>query len=175
MRLRHVSIALALAVGLAACGGSASMPGSPTAAATTTPAPAGTSAMTGTWVGTAAESGGTTMGMSAGSMGMGMSGGSMGDMTWQLTQTDSGAFTGMVSFAGYHGGGQMSVTGTINGKTGTFTLTMPTGTMPMAGCSGQASGTFDLDTMMVVMRGSYAGATTCLGPFNNGQMSMNRK
>jgi hypothetical protein len=114
------------------------------------------------------------MGMSTGSMGMGMPGGSMGNMTWQTTQTGS-TFTGTVGFANHHGNGPMQVSGTMNGKTGTFTMTMPNGTMPMAGCSGQVSGTFDLDDLMVQMHGSYAGSTTCSGPFDHGQMKMNRK
>ena len=61
------------------------MPAGPTAPSR--PIGTGTAAATGTWVGTATDSSGTTMGMSTGSMGMGMPGGSMGNMTWQLTQT----------------------------------------------------------------------------------------
>jgi hypothetical protein len=49
---------------------------------------------------------------------------------------------------------------------------MPNGTMPMAGCSGQATGTFDMDDMMVKMTGSYTGSTTCAGAFDHGQMTM---
>ncbi len=175
MRLRHVSITLALAVALTACGSTSPAPTSPTPVASTPASPTGASAVAGTWVGTAVEPGGTTMGMSAGSMGMGMPGAQMGNMTWQLTQAADGMFAGTVSFSGYHGAGQMAVSGTLNGKTGTFTMTMPAGTMPMSGCSGQAAGTFEMDETMVLMRGSYTGATTCLGPFGNGQMTMNRK
>ena len=114
------------------------------------------------------------MGMSKGSMGMGMPGGSMGNMTWQITQTGT-TFTGTVSFANYHGSGSMQVSGTMNGMTGTFTMTMPNGTMPMAGCSGQVTGTFDMDDMMVKMTGTYTGSTTCTGPFDHGQMTMSRQ
>jgi len=172
MRVFCISTVLAFAVGVTACGGSSSMPAGPTAPSS--PTGTGTSAATGTWVGTAADSSGTTMGMSTASMGMGMPGGSMGNMTWQITQTGS-SFTGTVSFANYHGNGSMQVSGTMNGKTGTFTMTMPNGTMPMAGCSGQVTGTFDMDDMMVKMTGTYTGSTTCTGPFDHGQMAMSRK
>ena len=172
MRVLCVSTVLAFAVGVTACGGSSSMPTAPTAA--NSPMGTGTSAATGRWVGTAADSSGTTMGMSMGSMGMGMPGGSMGNMTWQITQTGT-TFTGTVSFANYHGSGSMQVSGTMNGMTGTFTMTMPNGTMPMAGCSGQVTGTFDMDDMMVKMTGTYTGSTTCTGPFDHGQMTMSRQ
>jgi len=176
MRLWHVSVMLASVIGFTACGGTASMPTGATAVPTTPSSPTGTgtSAATGTWVGTAVDSSGTTMGMSTGSMGMGMPGGSMGNMTWQLTQTGS-SFTGTVSFANYHGNGSMQVSGTMNGKTGTFTMTMPNGTMPMAGCSGQVTGTFDMDDMMAKMTGAYTGSTTCRGPFDHGQMAMSKQ
>jgi len=174
MRVSHLSVILAFGVVFAACGGSTSMPTSPTSVPSLPSSPTGTSTVSGTWVGSAADSSGTTMGMSMGSMGMGMPGGSMGNMTWQMTQTGS-TFTGTVSFANYHGNSPMQVSGTMNGKTGTFTMTMPTGTMPMSGCSGQATGTFDMDDMMVKMTGSYTGSTTCTGPFDHGQMTMIRQ
>lgn len=107
-------------------------------------------------------------------MGMGMSPSALGNLTWQMTQTGS-TFTGTVGFAGYHGSTSMSVSGAMNGKSGTFTMTMPVGSMPTAGCSGQLSGTFDMDDMMVKMTGVYTGSATCSGPFNNGQMTMTRQ
>jgi hypothetical protein len=175
MRAWQIPTVLVLAVGLAACGGSTSVPASPSPAATPGSTIAtGASAATGTWVGTAVDSSGATMGMSMGSMGMGMPGGPMGEMTWLMTQTGN-TFTGTVSFANYRGNGTMTVSGTINGRTGTFTMTMPTGTMPMAGCGGQVTGTFDMDDMMVQMRGTYSGSTTCSGPFDHGQMTMTRR
>ncbi len=168
MRAWMSVVALVLATGFAGCGGSASNPSNPTPSAQMSP-------LAGTWVGTASDSSGATMGMSTGTgMGMGMAGGSMGDMTWQMTQTGS-TFKGAVGFSGYHGGGQMTVSGTMNGKSGTFTMTMPNGTMPMAGCSGQVNGTFDMDDRMVQMHGTYTGSTTCSGPFDHGQMTMNKR
>ena len=165
---RYAALVVVLAVGVAACGESAS---------TSSVVPsslAGTSAVAGTWVGVATDSSGTSMGMSTGQMGMGMPGGAMGDMTWQLTQT-GGTFAGTVRFAGHSSGGQMRVSGTMNGRAGTFTLTMPMGTMPMAGCSGLVTGTFDMDDMLVVMQGVYTGSTTCFGRFDRGQMRLTRK
>jgi hypothetical protein len=174
MRTWHVALFLTFAAGFSACGGNASMPASPAAMTSTPASPGGTSVVTGTWVGTAADSSGTTMGMSTGSMGMGMPGGSMGNMTWQMTQTGN-TFTGTVSFANYHGNSPMQVSGTMIGRSGTFTMTLPNGTMPMAGCSGQATGTFDMDDMMVKMTGAYTGSTTCAGSFDHGQMTMTRQ
>jgi len=163
----NVSLVFALAFGVTAC--TESRVNNLTAPTSQAEA----AALTGTWVGIATDSSGTSMGMSTGSMGMGMTGGSMGDMTWQLTQT-GGMFTGTARFSGFNGAGQMRVSGTMNGRKGSFTVMMPAGTMPMAGCSGQASGTFDMDDMMV-MHGVYAGATSCSGPFDHGQMTMNKK
>jgi hypothetical protein len=107
-------------------------------------------------------------------MGPGMGMGAPGEMTWKLTQTGN-TFMGTVSFAGFMGAGTMTVTGTMNGKTGTFTMTMPNGAMPMMGCTGATTGTFDMDDMMLVMHGTYAGSTTCHGPFDHGQMTMAHK
>ena len=178
MHVWHIAPVLALMLGVAACGGSSTAPTSPTTAMTTptTPTvstPNGTSTVTGTWVGTAADSSGGMMGMPSGAMGMGMPGNSLGNMTWQMTQTGS-TFTGTVSFAGYRGTSSMLMSGSLNGKSGTFTMTMPNGSMPTAGCSGQVTGTFDMDDMMVKMTGSYTGSATCSGPFSNGQMTMTK-
>jgi hypothetical protein len=175
MRVRRIAPVFALLLGVAACGGSTSTPASPTAT-TMTPtssSPSGTPTVTGTWVGAAADSGGGMMGMSSGAMGMGMASSSLGNMTWQMTQTGS-TFTGTAGFAGYHGTSPMLISGTMNGKSGTFTMTLPTGSMPTAGCSGQVAGTFDMDDMMAKMTGSYSGSATCSGPFSNGQMTMTK-
>jgi len=40
----------------------------------------------------------------------------------------------------------------MNGKAGTFTMTMPNGAMPMAGCSGQVTGPFDHGQMTMTKR-----------------------
>ena len=50
---------------------------------------------------------------------------------------------------------------------------------PSPGCrdggSGQVTGTFDMDDMMVEMTGAYTGSTTCTGPFDHGQMTMTKR
>ena len=84
-----------------ACSGS-SLPTSPSASAT----------MSGSWLGTAADSTGSMMGA-------GMSASMMGNTTWNVTQAGS-TFSGTMQFPGYQGG-TMVVSGTMNGRTGTFT------------------------------------------------------
>ena len=176
MRIPPGLIVVVLSVGFAACGGNTSTPSSPTAAAPAATTPAGmatgtSAAVTGTWVGTAADSSSATTGTC-----MGIPGGAAGNMTWNITETGPGAFVGTMTMQGYGGGRQMQVIGTIDGRTGTFTITMPAGTMPMMGsCGGQVNGTFNLDDMRVQMHGAYTGSTTCFGPFNNGQLTLNRK
>ena len=158
----RVFLALTLVAALAgsACGSGSSMPASPM-----TPTPSGTS-LTGTWVGQALDSSGTMMGA-------GMSASMMGNMTWQITQTDN-SFTGTMQFPGYPGHGPMTVSGTINGSTATFTMTMPSGSMMTATCTAVANGTFDINDLFTQMHGTYAGTNMCGGPFDHGQMSMLR-
>ena len=144
-----------------ACGGNSATPVAPSPPA---------SAITGTWVGTAADSSGSMMGA-------GMSSSAAAAMTWQLTQNGT-AFSGTVQFPGYGAMGMsvsMSVSGTITGKTATFTMTMPAGSMMSGACSATATGSFDMDDLMDQMHGTYSGANTCSGPFNQGQMSMTRR
>ena len=177
MRFWNVLLAASLAAGLAACSDSNNVqPSSPTATVSAPSTPAATvtgisAAVTGTWVGTARDSSGTTPGMC-----MGIPGGATGTMTWNITHSGPGTFAGTVAFSGMPGGRQMPVSGTIDGRIGTFTITMPNGTMPMMGwCGGQVTGTFDLDDMLTLMHGAYDGTTPCAGPFNNGQLTMNRR
>ena len=141
---------------VAACGSQSPAVSSPTSTAT----------MTGNWAGTAADSSGSMMGS-------GMSGATAGSTTWQVTQNGS-AFSGTMHLPGY-GGNAIMVSGIMNGKTGTYTMTMPTGSMSsmMSGnCTSTATGTFDMDDMMTQLHGTYAGTNSCGGPFSGGQMSM---
>jgi hypothetical protein len=147
-----VSAALVAAVGAAGCGSSSSTP-APTPSATM---------MSGTWVGSASDSSGTMMGG-------GVSASMMGGTTWSITQTGNN-FSGTMHVGG-HDGGTMVVSGTMTGRTGTFTMTMPAGSMMMSRCSATATGTFDIDDMMQ-FHGTYAGTNTCTGPFGQGQMTM---
>ncbi|MGE5246498.1 MAG: hypothetical protein ACM3SQ_19910 [Betaproteobacteria bacterium] len=159
---------VAAAVLLAACG-SASAPSGSTPSLPSAPSPA--TSLTGTWVGTAADSSGSMMGA-------GMSASMMNAMTWQITETGN-TFTGTMQFPGYGGmgmgQGRMTVSGTINGTTATFTMTMPDGSMMSGVCSAVATGTFDFDDLMDQMHGSYSGSNTCTGSFGQGQVSMMRR
>lgn len=157
---------LVVALAAAACGGGSSMPASPAAP---TPSVGGnnTTTLTGTWVGQAFDSSGTMMGA-------GMSASMMGNMTWQITQIGN-SFTGTMQFPGYAGRGPMTVSGTIDGNTATFTMTMPSGSMMTATCTAVASGTFDIHDLFTQMHGTYAGTNMCGGPFDQGRMSMLRR
>ena len=159
------AVTLAAALAGSACGNGSSMtgtmPGSPL-----TPM-AATAALTGTWTGQALDSSGTMMGA-------GMSASMMSGMTWQVTQTGN-SFTGTMQFPGYAGRGPMTVSGTINGNTATFTMTLPGGNMMSATCTAVASGTLDIDDLFTQMHGTYAGVNACGGPFDHGQMSMLRR
>lgn len=158
-----LAVALLSALAGAACGSGSSMPTSPMAPT----GPTAGAAVTGTWVGTASDSSGTMMGA-------GMSASMMSNMTWQITQTGN-AFAGVMQFPGYAGGGAMTVSGTINGTTATFTMTMPGGSMMTGTCNAVANGTFDMDSLMTQMHGTYSGSNSCMGAFDHGQMSMTRR
>jgi hypothetical protein len=145
-------IAFAVSVVAAACGSQSAGVTSPSSTAT----------LTGNWVGSASDSSGSMMGS-------GMPGATAGATTWQLTQSGS-AFSGTMRVAG--SGATMMVNGTMNGKTGNFTMTMPMGSMMSSGCTSTANGTFDMDEMMTQLHGTYIGTNSCGGPFEHGQMSM---
>ncbi|MFN7981723.1 MAG: hypothetical protein U0Q11_07685 [Vicinamibacterales bacterium] len=144
-----------LAALTATCSGTSQSPTSPSAAAT----------ISGTWLGAAADSTGSMMGA-------GMSASMMGNTTWNVTQAGS-AFSGTMQFPGYQGG-TIVVSGAMNGRTGTFTMTMPSGSMMSGGCTATATGTFEMDDMMKQFHGSYTGTNSCSGPFSNGSVSMHR-
>jgi hypothetical protein len=79
-----------------------------------------------------------------------------------------------MQFAGYQGE-MMTVAGSLSGTTGTFTMTIPAGSMMLNGCSATSSGTFDMDDLMAQMHGTYVGMNSCSGPFDHGQMSLVRR
>jgi hypothetical protein len=136
------------------------------AGGTTSPTSPSTQTMSGSWVGSTSDSSGSMMGA-------GLSSAQMTNAQWRLTQNGA-SFSGTMQFPGYMMGGTMTVTGTISGHTGTFTMTMPTGSIMMAGCAAIASGTFDMDDMRTQMHGTYSGTNSCTGAFDHGQMSMHR-
>jgi hypothetical protein len=98
----------------------------------------------------------------------------MNNAQWTIVQ-GGGTFSGTMRFPGYTGmmGTPMTVTGTVTGHSGTFMMTLPSGSM-MAACSATASGTFDMDDLMTQMHGTYTGTNSCSGPFDHGQMSLHR-
>ncbi len=130
------------------------------------PGPSSMATLNGTWVGAASDSSGSMMGS-------GMSGTGTGALTWQLTQHGS-AFSGTMHLAGFSDGAMM-VTGSINGKTGSFTMTMPMGSMMSRGCRSTATGTFDMDDLMQEMHGSYEGTNDCGGWYDHGQISLRKR
>ena len=159
--LLPVSI-LSTLLGLAACGAQSPATRNPVG-----PSPSNPSAsLSGTWIGSVSDSSGSMMGA-------GLSAAMMAQMTWQITQTGN-TFTGIMQFPGYSGHGTMTVSGTIDGATATFTITMPSGAMMMASCTATASGTFDVNEFMTQMHGTYTGSNTCTGPFNDGHMNLSR-
>jgi hypothetical protein len=158
MRL-GTAILLAGTVAIAACGGNAA------SSMSTAPSSTASATMTGAWLGTASDSSGSMMGA-------GLTSAMMNNAHWSITQTGN-TFSGTMQFSGYMGG-TMTVNGTMNGHSGTFTMTIPSGSMMMAGCTATASGTFDMDDMMTQFQGTYAGMNNCSGAFDHGQMSMHR-
>jgi hypothetical protein len=78
-----------------------------------------------------------------------------------------------MQFAGYMGGPAM-VSGTMTGHSGTFTMTMASGSMMSGTCAATANGTFDMDDMMTQFHGTYSGMNSCTGSFDRGDMTMRR-
>lgn len=144
--------AFGVLVALVAAGCTAASPAAPTA-----------HTMTGTWTGPASDSTGSMMGA-------GLTSAMMASTTWTVTQNGN-AFSGTMQFPGHMGGG-MTVSGTMNGTTGTFTMTMSPGSMMSGLCSATATGTFDMDDMMTLFHGTYAGTNSCTGPFDHGDVSL---
>ena len=154
-------VPLVLLVGLlaSACGGTSSMsPVSPS------------SGLTGTWSGSSRDTTGQeTMG-------------------WTVTQ-DGNNLSGTMSFSdtgrGMMGNGNM--TGTINGNTVTFHMSVPTNgfTGMMSSCSMAADGQATMSADRRTMTGTYSGTMSgmmsggmmgqsCGGSMNNGQFTLTR-
>lgn len=163
MRMHFFAAIAVAAVSVACVGNGSTSTGMMTPA--TAPTPTASSTLNGTWTGAASDSTGTMMGA-------GLLPPMMGNMTWEITQTGN-TFAGVMRFAGYSGTGTMS--GTISGKTITFTMTMPSGSMMTATCAAAANGTIDMDDLMTLMHGSYSGLNSCSGSFDHGQMTMTHR
>jgi len=154
MRICKTIVLLVALVGAACTNGSGTPMG-----------PSSGQTMSGTWVGAASDSTGSMMGA-------GLTSAMMASTTWTVTQTGN-AFNGTMQFPGHMGAG-MTVSGTINGHGGRFTMTMGAGSMMSGACTATANGTFDMDDMMSNWSGTYTGANSCTGPFDHGVMSMHR-
>lgn len=123
--------------------------------------PSSAASMTGTWSGAASDSTGSMMGT-----------GMMASSTWTITQSGN-VFSGSMQLPGQMGR-QITLTGVMNGHTGTYTITMPAGSMMNGLCSATATGAFDMDDLMTEFHGTYAGMNTCTGPFDHGDLFMHR-
>lgn len=154
MRILTV-MSFAVALTTAACGN--------TQPSMTGPSP--TVTMTGAWTGTASDSTGSMMGA-------GLTASMMDTATWTISQNGT-EFSGTMRFGGYMGGA-FTVSGVMNGHTGTFGMTVPSGSMMSGLCSATATGTFEMDDMMTQFRGSYSGTNSCTGGFDRGQVFMHR-
>lgn len=98
-----------------------------------------------------------------------------GHMTWRLSEVD-GWFAGSVSLLedttsalGYG-----SVTGTVEGTTVAFTVTIPAGgfSAPYAHCSASLTGTATLGRTR--MTGVFSGTNTCSGAVTDGTFTLVR-
>lgn len=152
--MRLALLAILLAGFTIACSGSSTSPTGPSG-----------QTMSGSWIGSTADSSGSMMGA-------GLTSAQMTNAQWMVTQNGT-SFSGTMQFPGYMMGQTMTVTGTMSGHSGRFTMTIPAGSM-MTGCTATASGTFDMDDMMTQMHGTYTGMNSCSGPFDHGQMSFHR-
>jgi hypothetical protein len=126
----HAAVGLALC-GVVACSGDSG----------STPSPDPSLNLTGTWSGTASDSSGS------------------GQMTWQLTQSNS-TVSGTATIDANGTGGRGSVTGTLSGSSLQFTLTFPAGSFdaPYAACATTVSGTSNASA--TVLSGTYTGSST---------------
>jgi hypothetical protein len=165
--MRSGSVPAAILVGLvvSACGMNSSAPMSPSMSM-----PASTANVTGSWSGTSAD----TLGSDR--------------MTWTVTQTGSAMSGTMdVSDTNRNMTGSGTMTGTMNGSTLTFHMSVPAGGFggQMSSCSmgidGQGTMSADGRTMTGTYSGSMSGMMSggmmgqmCGGAMNNGQFTMTR-
>src|SRR5512133_328323 len=158
MPMKQMSLVVLLGVLAAACGGTSST------------SPSGLRSLTGTWSGSSRDTTGQeTLG-------------------WTITQTGNG-FSGTMSFSdtgrGMMGNGTM--TGTVNGDTVTFHMSVPMNGFAgmMSSCSMMADGQATMSADGRTMTGTYSGSMSgmmsggmmgqsCGGAMNNGQFTLTR-
>ena len=144
-------LALAVVSAVACRGGSSS-------STQPSPTPATTANVSGSWSGTASDSSGP------------------GQMTWQLTQTDT-SFTGTATVTDTTTGvsGTGSVSGTVTGSTVQFLITIPGGGFPSpyATCAANVSGSGQATSSTIT--GTYVGTSSCVGTLGSGQFTLNKQ
>lgn len=134
--------------------------------APTTPSPLSTSGATsvsGTWSAVVSDPTGSLMGSGVGGNG--------GASSWTFMQTGQ-TITGSWEAPGMMRG-RLVMTGTFDGHSGTFEMTMPAGAM-MGQCAASARGTFEMSDDHMELRCEYSGTNTCSGPFQHGTMVLHR-
>jgi hypothetical protein len=126
----------------------------------TQPAPTGSSVvnLTGNWGGSVSDSSGP------------------GQMSWQLTQTDT-SFSGTMTMTDASTGvtGQGSVSGTVSGGSFHFSISVRAGgfSSPYASCTADASG--DGQAASATITGTYSGSNSCSGAIASGQLTMQKQ
>lgn len=133
--------------------------------APTAPSPSASDAVSvsGTWSAIAADSTGSLMGSGAG--------GNAVASSWALVQTGQ-VISGTWEAPGMMRG-RVVMTGTFDGHSGTFEMSMPAGGM-MGQCAASARGTFEMSDDHMELRCQYSGTNACSGPFQRGQMVLRR-
>ena len=129
-----------------------------------TPTSANTDSISGMWSATISDSTGSLMGSGVG--------GPSVASAWSIVQNGN-TISGTWSGPGMMMRGQVTMTGTFDGHTGTFTMTIPAGAM-MGACAAPASGTFEMNEARTELHCQYSGSNTCSGPFQHGEMMLRR-
>ena len=147
--LKRVAIGIGLALATAISGCDSKAPSAPT------PPPA--VVLSGTWSGSGSDSSGP------------------GQITWQLTQTDS-SFAGTLTMVdtATKVTGRGSVTGTLAQSSIHFSMSVPAGGFdpPYESCSSAVSGDGLVSGSSV--QGSYSGVNSCTGTGLSGQIALTR-
>jgi hypothetical protein len=114
--------------------------------------------LTGTWSGSASDSTGP------------------GQMSWQITQSDS-SFAGTVTMTdgGTGLGGRGSVSGTVSNGSIHFSISVSAGGFdsPYESCTAEVSGDGQASTSSLT--GTYAGSNSCTDAITSGQLSLTRQ
>jgi hypothetical protein len=122
------------------------------------PTPPATVNLTGTWGGSASDSSGP------------------GQMSWQVTQTDT-SFSGTMTMTDASTGvsGQGSVSGAVSGVSFHFSISVRAGGFPSpyASCTADVSG--DGQASSATITGTYSGLNSCSGAIASGQLTLSKQ